>query len=70
MFGNWTTAMLTPPTHPYTVHGRSTLKDDCERFGDGPVREPKEKCKTCNKISKLYETSVSINHEQTMIAID
>ena len=70
MFGNWTTAMLTPPTHPYTVHGRSTLKDDWERFGDGPVREPKEKCKTCNKISKLYEASVSINDEQTMIAID
>ena len=26
MFGNWTTAMLTPHTHPYTVHGRSIVK--------------------------------------------
>ena len=43
MFGNWTTAMLNPHTHPYIIHGRSTLKDDCERFGDGPVRELKEK---------------------------
>ena len=33
MFGNCTKAMLTPHTQPYTVHGRSTLKDDCERFG-------------------------------------
>ena len=31
MFGNWTTAMVTPHTRPYTVHGRSTLKDDRER---------------------------------------
>ena len=46
MCGNWTTAMPTPHTHPYTVHGRSTLKDDCERFWDGSVLELKEKCKT------------------------
>ena len=37
MLGNWTTAMLTPHTHPYTVHGRFKLKDDCERFWDGPA---------------------------------
>ena len=54
----------------FGVHGRSTMKDDCERFGDGPFRELKEKSTTCNKISKLYEASVSINDEQTMIAID
>ena len=70
MFGNWTKAMLTPHTHPYTVHGRSTLKDDCECFWDRPVCELKEKCKTCNEMSKLYEPSVSINDEQTMIAIN
>ena len=46
------------------------MKDDCERFGDGPFRELKEKCTTCIKISKLYEASVSINDEQAMIAID
>ena len=62
--------MLTPHTHPYIIHGRSTLKDDCERFWDGPVRELKEKWKTCNEISKLYEPSVNINDEQTMIPID
>ena len=70
MFGNWTTAILSPHTHPYTFHGRSTLKDDCERFWDGPVRELKEKCKNCNEISKLYEPFVNINDEQTMISID
>ena len=70
MFGNWTKAMLTPRTHPYTIHGRSTLKDDCERFWDRPVCELREKCKTCNEMSKLYEPSVSINDEQTMIGIN
>ena len=70
MFGNWTMAMLTSHTQTYTVHGRSTLKDDGERFWDGPVRELKEKCKTCNEMSKLYEPSVSINDEQTMIPVD
>ena len=35
MLGNWTTAMLTPHTHPYSIHdGRSTLKDDCHHFED------------------------------------
>ena len=52
MFGNWTMAMLTQHTHPYS---RSTLKDDCEHFWDAPVRELKEKCKTCNEMSKFYE---------------
>ena len=70
MFGNWTTAMLTPHTLPYTVHGRSTLKGDCEGFWDRPVRELKEKCNTCNEMSKLYEPSLSINDEQTMIPVD
>ena len=70
MLGNWTKAMLTPHTHPYTVHGSSTPKDACERFWEGPVRELTEKCKTCNEMSKLYEPSVSINDEQTMTAID
>ena len=55
MFGNWTMAMLTQQTHPYTVQGRSTLKDDCEHFWDAPVRELKEKCKTCNEMRKFYE---------------
>ena len=37
-FGNGTTAMLTPHTHPYTIHdGTSTLKDDYHRFCDRPV---------------------------------
>ena len=33
--------------------GRSALKDDCERFSHGPVRELIQKFKTCNEMSKL-----------------
>ena len=33
-------------------------------------RELKEKCKTCNELSKLYEPSVSTDDELAMIAID
>ena len=54
----------------YTVHGRSILKDDCESFWNRPVYELKEKCKTCNEMSKLHEPSVSINDEQTVTTID
>ena len=35
MFANCTTAILTSHTYPYTVHGTSALKDDCEHFWDG-----------------------------------
>ena len=54
----------------YTVHGRSTLKDDCDWFWNRPVYELKEKCKTCNEMSKLHEPSVSINDEQAVTTID
>ena len=36
--------MLTLHTNPHAVHGRSTLKDDCEHeFWNGPFREFKER---------------------------
>ena len=54
----------------YTVHGRSTLKDDSGRFWNRPVYELKEKCMTCNEMSKIHEPSLRINDEQTVTTID
>lgn len=35
MSENQSTEMLSLHTHPHTVHGKATLKDDRERFWDG-----------------------------------
>ena len=55
MFENWTTwprqCSLRMHIHTSFIHGRSTLKDDCEHFWDGLVREIKDKCKMMRRLS-------------------
>lgn len=54
--------MLTLHTNPQAVHGRSTLKDDCEhQFWNGPFREFKERINDVHEqlTSTIYEQSIS-----------
>ena len=54
--------MLTLHTNPQVVHGRSTLKDDCEhQFWNGPFREFKERINDVHEqlTSTIYEQSIS-----------
>ena len=64
--GNRIKEMLTLHTNPYVVHGRFTLKDDCERhFWNEQFRELKERI---NDV--VHKQLMSTIYQQSIIPID